>query len=196
MIESLDSARSLRSCLVIVFDRQAGAALAQLRGTGRLVEIDHVAEEDLPALYSMADLFVQPSIIEGFGLPVLEAMACGCPVACANTSSLPEVAGDAAVQFDPFATAALADTLQAMLAQPARRHELRARAAAGWAVFVGGGGRSNARGICACGRRRVCCGGEPCLIQSPFNAAQMQSIFASRSSSHRGAAISMICGPR
>ncbi|HEX5689951.1 MAG TPA: glycosyltransferase family 1 protein, partial [Roseiflexaceae bacterium] len=84
------------------FSDDATPAIARLKARGRLREIGHVAEQDLPALYSMADVFVQPSIIEGFGLPVLEAMACGCPVACSNTSSLPEVAHDAALLFDPL----------------------------------------------------------------------------------------------
>jgi glycosyltransferase involved in cell wall biosynthesis len=58
-----------------------------------------IAESDLPALYACAKLFIFPSLYEGFGLPVLEAMACGTPVICANNSSLPEVAGDAALLF-------------------------------------------------------------------------------------------------
>ena len=61
-----------------------------------------VPNEDLPALYTACDLFVFPSLYEGFGLPPLEAMACGAPVACSNASSLPEVIGNAAIQVDPL----------------------------------------------------------------------------------------------
>jgi len=60
-----------------------------------------ISDEDLPLLYSGADLFVFPSLYEGFGLPPLEAMACGCPVVSSNTSSLPEVLGDSAGFFNP-----------------------------------------------------------------------------------------------
>ncbi len=66
-----------------------------------IVVTGYVPDADLPALYSGATLFVLPSLYEGFAMPVLEAMACGVPVACSNVSSLPEVAGDAALLFDP-----------------------------------------------------------------------------------------------
>ena len=62
----------------------------------------YVDGKDLPDLYSAADMLVFPSLFEGFGLPILEAMACGLPVACSNISSMPEIAGEAAVLFDPF----------------------------------------------------------------------------------------------
>ena len=65
----------------------------------------------MPVLYSAAALFVFPSLYEGFGLPVLEAMACGTPVVCGNMSSLPEVAGDAALMVDPRDTSALSGTI-------------------------------------------------------------------------------------
>jgi glycosyltransferase involved in cell wall biosynthesis len=75
-----------------------------------------IAEADLPALYACASLFVFPSLYEGFGLPVLEAMACGTPVTCADNSSLPEVAGEAAILFQaedvPAQAAALREGLQ------------------------------------------------------------------------------------
>lgn len=67
----------------------------------RIHLLGHVPQEDLPMIYSAASVFCFPSLYEGFGLPVLEAMACGTPVICSNTSSLPEVAGDAAVLIDP-----------------------------------------------------------------------------------------------
>lgn len=70
-----------------------------------------VTERDLPALYTAATLFVFPSLYEGFGLPVLEAMACGTPVACSNTPSLKEVAGDAALYFDPLSVTAIGDAM-------------------------------------------------------------------------------------
>ncbi|HIP90277.1 MAG TPA: glycosyltransferase family 1 protein, partial [Candidatus Nanopusillus sp.] len=62
----------------------------------------YVPDEDLPTLYNAADLFVYPSLYEGFGLPPLEAMACGTPVITSNTSSLPEVVGDAGIMVDPY----------------------------------------------------------------------------------------------
>ena len=76
----------------------------------------YVPPEDLPALYRGAAVFVYPSLYEGFGLPVLEAMACGTPVICSNTSSLPEVAGDAALMVDPYDVNALARALRQILA--------------------------------------------------------------------------------
>ena len=77
-----------------------------------------VREEDLPALYSHAAVFVQPSSYEGFGLTALEAMACGTPVVAADAGSLPEVVGDAGLLVPPRDVAALADALESVLADP------------------------------------------------------------------------------
>jgi glycosyltransferase involved in cell wall biosynthesis len=74
-----------------------------------------VADEHLPALYSGASLFVFPSLYEGFGLPVLEAMACGVPAIISNSSSLPEVGGDAALQLPPDSPEAWADGMNMVL---------------------------------------------------------------------------------
>ncbi len=75
----------------------------------------YVPDQDMPALINGADVFALPSLYEGFGMPVLEAMACGVPVACSNTSSLPEVAGDAAMLFDPYSVDNMAERLHQLL---------------------------------------------------------------------------------
>jgi glycosyltransferase involved in cell wall biosynthesis len=67
-----------------------------------IVQTGYVLREELPALYSQAEVFVYPSLYEGFGLPILEAMACGAPVITSNTSSMPEVGGEAALYIDPL----------------------------------------------------------------------------------------------
>ena len=77
--------------------------------------VGFAAHEDLPALYSLASVFVYPSLYEGFGYPPLEAMACGVPVITSNTSSLPEVVGDAGIMLDPRDDAALAASIQRVL---------------------------------------------------------------------------------
>ena len=68
---------------------------------GSVIFCDYVSDEDMPILYNNAESFVYPSLYEGFGLPVLEALSCGIPVVCSNVSSLPEVAGNAALYIDP-----------------------------------------------------------------------------------------------
>lgn len=77
--------------------------------------LENVISEDLPAIYSSAELFVYPSLYEGFGLPPLEAMACGTPVITSNVSSLPEVVGDAAIMIDPNNSDELADQISKVL---------------------------------------------------------------------------------
>jgi glycosyltransferase involved in cell wall biosynthesis len=89
----------------------------------RVMFLDYVAADDLPALMSGARCFVLPALHEGFGFPVVEAMACGTPVVCSNTTSLMEVAGDAALLIDPLDVAALAEAIARVL----RDDELRAK---------------------------------------------------------------------
>jgi glycosyltransferase involved in cell wall biosynthesis/ubiquinone/menaquinone biosynthesis C-methylase UbiE len=84
-----------------------------------------ITEEDKPALYSAASLFVFPSLYEGFGLPPLEALACGTPVLCSNASSLPEVVGEGAMLFDPQNEDELGQALASLLSSEALRSELR-----------------------------------------------------------------------
>jgi alpha-1,3-rhamnosyl/mannosyltransferase len=85
-------------------------------GLGERVRfIGRVEEADLPGLYSACELFVFPSRYEGFGLPVVEALACGAAVACANTSSLPEVGGEAAAYFEPGDVGGMAEVLEGIL---------------------------------------------------------------------------------
>jgi glycosyltransferase involved in cell wall biosynthesis len=103
---------------------EAKAIVAQKGLIGKVIFVGEVAEKDLPVLYSGAKLSVFPSRYEGFGLPVLEAMACGTPVLCSGVSSLPEVAGDAAVFCDPGDTSDIADKLALLLSDRERLGEL------------------------------------------------------------------------
>lgn len=96
-------------------------------GLEDVVFLGEVAEEDLPALFSGATLFVQPSLWEGVGLPLLEAMACGVPVACSAVAGLEETAGGAALGFDPRRPAEVAAVMAEALANPALREDLAAR---------------------------------------------------------------------
>lgn len=80
-----------------------------------VVFLDFVSDEDLPVLYENAQCFVMPSLYEGFGLPILEAMKYDCPVVTSNVSSLPEVGGDAALYFDPYNTDEIKEKIEKVL---------------------------------------------------------------------------------
>jgi len=90
----------------------------------RIVFLDYVPHQDLPHLYSEAALFVFPSLYEGFGLPPLEAMACGCPVIASNAASVPEVCGDAAYYVDPYDVESIAEGMRKVLTDEALRRNL------------------------------------------------------------------------
>ncbi len=91
---------------------EAAERVQQLGLRARVRFTGPVPHEELPALFSAADAFVYPSLYEGFGLPPLEAMACGTPVISSNVSSLPEVVGDAGLLIDPLDTNALAEAMR------------------------------------------------------------------------------------
>lgn len=92
--------------------------------TDRIIFTGYVTDNDLPVWYQAATVFCYPSLYEGFGLPVLEAMACGTPVVTSRTSSIPEVTGEAAMLVDPTDVAALAHALQSVLSDEARRNTM------------------------------------------------------------------------
>jgi glycosyltransferase involved in cell wall biosynthesis len=103
-------------------------ALAARLGAGERVRFpEWLEQEELEGLYRLASCFVLPSFEEGFGLPVLEAMARGAPVCCSDRSALPEVAGDAALLFDPASVEAIRDAVARVLGDPALAADLAER---------------------------------------------------------------------
>ena len=103
------------------------AALEASPARDAVIFTGYVADADLPALYAAATAFVFPSLYEGFGLPPLEALAVGTPVSCSNTSSLPEVVGDAALTFDPTTEEDIANALRRITGDAELRADLRER---------------------------------------------------------------------
>ena len=101
--------------------------IAALGLAKNVVLTGYVPYEDLPALYNAADVFVYPSVYEGFGLPPLEAMACGTPVITGNQSSLPEVVGEAGLMVDPFDPEAFTDAMARVLSSESLRSEMSSR---------------------------------------------------------------------
>ncbi len=123
---------SPRASLVIVGQAQWQAsdvvAAIDAAGLGDSVKLTgYVSDDDLVALYSGASVFCYPSLYEGFGLPVLEAMACGAPVVASETTSMPEVAGGAALLVDPYQVADLARAMRAILDDEGLADSLRQR---------------------------------------------------------------------
>jgi glycosyltransferase involved in cell wall biosynthesis len=120
--------------VALVLPGAATAYEAELRALARQLGVqervrfpDWLSDEELGDLYGLSEVFVLPSLIEGFGIPVLEAMAHGVAVACSNVSALPEVAGDAALLFDPERQEEIAGAIRQLLEDPALAARLRAR---------------------------------------------------------------------
>jgi len=94
-----------------------------------------ISDTELLALYNSADVFVFPSLIEGFGLPPLEAMACGCPVIASDRTSIPEVVGDAGILIDPEDPEAWCNAMYRVMEEPATNAEMRQRSLQRAAMF-------------------------------------------------------------
>ncbi len=133
LIEAWDMARRDLPpdvCMVIAGNKGRRPVFAQVsldQLPPRVLLTGRVADEQLPGLYSGATVFVYPSMYEGFGLPALEAMACGTPVITSDRTALPEVVDDAAVTVDPSDAGAIADAVRQMVTDDALRERLSRR---------------------------------------------------------------------
>jgi glycosyltransferase involved in cell wall biosynthesis len=105
-------------------DEEIESTYKRLRGRNTIIRTEYVPEEDKPMLYTGAKLFVYPALYEGFGMPALEAMACGTPVITSNNSSLPEVVGDSGVLVDPSSVDAISNAMLGVLKDSARQRRM------------------------------------------------------------------------
>jgi glycosyltransferase involved in cell wall biosynthesis len=92
--------------------------------SGKIRVLGYIPEEDLMGLYQSATVFVLPSLFEGFGMPLLEAMSFGCPVAASNKTCIPEIVGNAGILFDPESTVSIADALYSIISNQSLRDDL------------------------------------------------------------------------
>lgn len=143
LFEAFTRVRAGHPALSLVIGGKRRWNSAEIEATFRRLRLEdavhftgYVDDADLPALYSAAEAFVFPSLYEGFGLPPLEAMACGTPVVTSNVSSLPEVVGDAALTVDPRDTDGLSAAIERLLIDGRLRSQLRDRGIARAAGFT------------------------------------------------------------
>ncbi len=106
------------------YRRETMRKLDSLGLTGDVIFVEYITELDLACYYSSAALMAYPSLYEGFGFPLLEAMACGCPVVTSNTSSLPEVVGEAGIMVNPYDTDGLAQAMRRVLTDDKLRDDM------------------------------------------------------------------------
>jgi len=104
---------------------EIGSFIQNLNLERKVKMVGYVPDEELPAFFSSAVCFVFPSVFEGFGLPVVEAMACGCPVISSNTSAIPEVIGDAGILINPYDTGEISQAIFKMISDDRLRSKLR-----------------------------------------------------------------------
>ena len=118
-------------CVIVGHGKRYAEVLCQFIADHKLTHwfmfLENVPTEHLPALYHQATCFIYPSLYEGFGIPILESMASGCPVLTSDVSSLPEVGGDAAMYFDPQAPESIAAIIAQVLGDSAGRAAMRER---------------------------------------------------------------------
>jgi glycosyltransferase involved in cell wall biosynthesis len=103
---------------------EASRVIERLRAEDFIRCLGYVPDDDLPLLYNGAEVFIFPSLHEGFGIPVLEAMACGTPVMTSNVTAMPEIAGGAAMLIDPFNVNEMTDSMREILANESLRKDL------------------------------------------------------------------------
>ena len=101
--------------------------LKDIQGNKNIVFKGRIDDDELISLYSNAVCFIYPSLYEGFGIPPLEAQACGCPVVCSNAASLPEVCGDSVIYFDPYSVKDMRDKILSVLNDEILQKELRTK---------------------------------------------------------------------
>jgi len=106
------------------FRRETSRVVDELRLGDRVLILDHIVDDELPLFYNAASIFVTASKLEGFGFPVLEAMACGTPVVCSNAGALPEIIGDAALLVEPDDAEYCAAVVRSLLGAPGLRGQL------------------------------------------------------------------------
>jgi glycosyltransferase involved in cell wall biosynthesis len=128
-IARVRSEHGVGSQLVLIGHRPRVEEITTLTGDddNNIVWTGYLGDADVSVILSGAQMMIFPSFYEGFGLPVVEAMACGVPVACSHAASLPEVAGDAALFFDPAAPADMADKIARLAADSGLRESMQAK---------------------------------------------------------------------
>jgi glycosyltransferase involved in cell wall biosynthesis len=131
LIIAFNKANLIDTKLVIVGTQHKTFANQELKGlikdNSSIIFTGYVSDEDLKSLYVHADLFLYPSLYEGFGIPPLEAMACGCPTIVSNTSSLPEVCGEASYYINPEDVEQIADAIVKLSVDETYRNHLRVK---------------------------------------------------------------------
>jgi glycosyltransferase involved in cell wall biosynthesis len=126
MLSQMNITRSLICAGGGKFSTQERKEIHRLQLSDKIIQMD-IHDNLLAYLYSQAQVFVFPSLYEGFGIPILEAFACGCPVLLSNRSSLPEVGGDAARYFDPESIPSLVEKLAEVMKNKALAEEMRTK---------------------------------------------------------------------